>query len=237
MEHKYKILYKTDKGLMAHASNRIVFVNRKRAKNCYEGVAFYDENTLKDKGTYGFANFYNVKTIIPKDYGDIEGFANTGVPIKVELGHFGKSVFIKEKYVNGREVIKSFLKTGELAIQEYAVKGNRYQANPFFTRLNNVIEDWKDITEGVVNRTINSLVKKECSISFEDDTVLEALKGKRIRYAYQLENGAILIDGKYETLALWEVDGVVSMSWLGSKFDYDKYNGKEITEELLRYIM
>jgi hypothetical protein len=155
----------------------------------------------------------------------------------VEKGTFGISVFIKERYINGREVIKAFLKNGDIAIQEYAIKGDRCQANPFFTRLNNVITDWVDITEDILSKANTYLVEKKCNVPFDDEVVLDALKGKRIHHAYRLENGAILIDGKYETLALWEDDGVVSMSWLGTKFDYDKYDCTEITEELLNYIL
>lgn len=233
MEHKYKVLYTTEKGLMAYVDNLVVFVNNRKVHNCKVGVALIDEASLVDKGSFGFADFTNVDTVLPDWYGEIEHFANTGVPVKSEIGHYGDSIFIKETYINQREVIKAYLSNGDLALQEFKIKANKAKVNPFYSRLNDSIKSWEDITENVKAKVAKSIVDKQCNVPLDAVEISTALKGKYIPYACKLPNGLVLVEGKYETLAIWEDNGVVAMTWLGEKFDYDKYACTDITDVIL----
>lgn len=232
MEHRYKILYRTDKGLMAYEGSFVVFVNSRSAKSCTEGVAILDRESLISKGSYGFANFKNVETVVPLHYGDIDFYNNNGVPHTMQLGTFGNCTFLKEIYLSGREVIRGFLCHGDCVIYENKYKRGNEVLNPFYTRLDNAVGTWKDITEDTITRILDSLFKEDYNIDLSDISIKNVMYGKTQYKTYLTSCGALLLDGKFETLAIWQKNGRIQMCWLGRKLDYSKYSCTDISDKI-----
>lgn len=234
MEHKYKVLYKTEKGLMTFDGNLVLFVDKGSKNNCHEGVAEIIDSTVVTKSTFGFADFRNIHTIIPVNYGVYSTFKDRGVPVHVETAYFRNDAFIKESYANGKVLLKGYLEDGTLAIQEYKYKKDSNELNAFYTRLESKLTDWADITSAVWLTFINSLKSLKCDtgVILKDETFLSTIRGKKIHLVCKAENGLVFVDGKYETLVVWELDGVVSMTWVGRKVNYDAYKCEDITKSL-----
>ena len=153
----YHVLYTTAKGLMCYTGNIVVFVNSKQINSVRPGVAYMISDTLVVKGRYGFANFRSVNTVVPDGYGSVRFFENNGVPVTVLKGTYGECVFLKETYINGRTKIMGYLPDGTVAVYEHKIKDKKDAPNPFYTRLDEVVGEWEDITEEVVGAAISGL--------------------------------------------------------------------------------
>lgn len=218
---------------MAYEGSYIVFVNSKSAEKCEAGVALMDEESLVSKGSYGFANFFSTATVIPNSYRTIDFFNNNGVPCKIYVGEYGTSIFIKEVYLNHREIIKGFLPHGERVIYEIRFKPGKENENPFYTRLNNAVGEWRDETDNLSGVILQSLFEKKCKVDLSNGLVRNALAKKNALEVYRTENGVVLVDGRYETLAIWTDDcDRVCMTWLGRKIAYKLYNCENITKDV-----
>ena len=156
--------------------------------------------------------------------------------MKIYKATYGDSVLIKEEYHDKKVIIKAFDADGNILIQEYKYKKNSKKAddlNIFYCRIDNVIKEWEDITAEIVDNIITDIAAKNCEVEYDNVTLLYALRGANIKGAVKLSNGAILVEGKHESLAFWKTeDNTVLMAWLGRKYPIEKYQYTDITKQL-----
>lgn len=234
MINELKVFYIGEKGLMTFCNKKTVFQHREERENVKEGLGVIVDGTLFDKGNYAFAVFKNVATVIPTAYYDISFFNNRGVPIKIEKGTYGDNVFVKETYKD-RTYIRAYKEDGSIGLYESkTIKNNDYEGpNVYFNRLEDIIENWEDITDSVVSSVMKSIDNVTCTATLEDETVLTALKGLGRNTIYCLDSGVIIADGKFESLVIWGEPNAIKMCWLGHKYDLTDKKYENITEKLV----
>ena len=234
MINELKVFYKGDKGLMTFCNKKTVFQHREERENVQEGLGIIVDDTFFDKGNYAFAVFKNVLTVVPTSYYDINFFNNRGVPVKIEKGTYGDNVFVKETYKD-RTYIRAYKEDGSIGLYESkTIKNNDYEGpNVYFNRLEDIINDWEDITDIVVDKVMKSIDNLVCKATLEDETVLTALKGLGRNTIYRLDSGVIIADGKFESLVIWGEPEAIKMCWLGHKYDFTDKTYEDITEKLV----
>ena len=234
MINELKVFYIGEKGLMTFCNKKTVFQHREERENVKEGLGVIVDGTLFDKGNYAFAVFKNVATVIPTAYYDVNFFNNRGVPIKIEKGTYGDNVFVKETYKD-RTYIRAYKEDGSIGLYESkTIKNNDYEGpNVYFNRLEDIINDWEDITEVVVDSVMKSIDNLTCTATLEDEAVLTALKGLGRNTIYCLDSGVIIADGKFESLVIWGEPNAIKMCWLGHKYDLTDKRYENITEKLV----
>lgn len=236
MERQYRMIFKGDKGYMMFDGKKAIFQNKQTEDSVKEGIGTIDVDSVVDKATYAFADMTNVNAVIPTVYNTVDFFANRGVPMKIYKATYGDSVLVKEEYHDKKVIIKAFDADGNILIQEYKYKKNSKKAddlNIFYCRIDNVIKEWEDITAEIVDNIITDIAAKNCEVEYDNVTLLYALRGTNIKGAVKLSNGAILVEGKHESLAFWKTaDNTVLMAWLGRKYPIEKYQYTDITKQL-----
>lgn len=233
MVNELKVFYNGDKGLITFDNKKTVFQHKFNRDGVKIGLGKIVEDSVVDKGNYAFAIFENIETVIPEQYYNIDFFVNRGLPVIVEKGLYGENIVIKETYKD-KKYIRAYKKDGSVGLYESEmIKNDKYEGqNVYFSRLNDLVTEWKDITEDVVSKVFESIKEIKCNLDLNDEVVLKALKGLGRNRIYVLENGSIVADGKFESLIIWK-DNEIKMCWLGRKLDLESYNAKEITSEFV----
>jgi hypothetical protein len=234
MINELKVFYAGEKGLMTFNNKKTVFQHREEREGVKEGLGIIIENSLFDKGNYAFAIFKNVETVIPQDYNTLGFFHNKGVPLKIEKGLYGDNVLLKETYKD-RTYIRAYKEDGSIGLYESEViKNANYEGpNVYFKRLDDLVKNWEDITDSVLSDIISSIPKLSCVADMDDEAVLSALKTLSHNKIFILESGAIVAQGKFESLIIWTENTEVKMAWLGRMLDISKLSCKDVTSDLM----
>ena len=230
MVNELKVFYNGEKGLMTFEDKKIVFQHRYNKDEVKEGLGIIVEDSLWDKGNYSFAMFKNVHTVVPTSYYNVAFFANRGLPLKIEKGLYGDNVLLRETYKD-RKYIRAYKEDGTVGLFESEkIKNENYEGkNIYFTRLNTLVSEWKDITEEIVKAVYESIVNINCKIDMRDEAVINALNGLGKNKIYLLKNGVIVADGKFENLVIWKEENLIKMTWLGRKLDFSELIDSEIS--------
>lgn len=238
MINELKVFYAGEKGIMTFANKKTIFQHREDRDNVKIGLGVIVDEAYFDKGNYAFAVFKNVPTVIPNLYYDVNFFNNRGVPYKIEKGFYGDNVLVKETYKD-RTYIRAYKEDGTVGLYESKViKNADYEGpNVYFNRLEELVKDWEDITDSVVEKVFKSVDNLTAELNLTDEAVLAALKGLGRNKIYRLENDVILADGKFETLVIWGTSKDVKMCWLGHKYDLTNKKYEDITEDLLKLLV
>ena len=234
MINELKVFYAGEKGLMTFNNKKTVFQHREEREGGKEGLGIIIENTLFDKGNYAFAIFKNVETVVPENYNTLGFFNNKGVPLKIEKGLYGDNVILKETYKD-RTYIRAYKEDGSIGLYESEViKNANYEGpNVYFKRLDDLVKDWEDITDSVLKDIVDGIPKLTCVVPMDDETVLGALKTLSHNKIYVLEGGAIVAQGKFESLIIWTEGAEVKMAWLGRMLDLSTLECKDVTSDLM----
>ena len=204
---------------MTYDGKKIIFQHRDLKKSAKIGLGVVSSDNFYDKGSYSFAVFKNIETVIPYQYGDIRFFANRGVPLKIEKGVYGDNILLKESYKT-RTYIRAYKEDGSVGLFECDyIKNDKFEGeNAYFSRLDNGLIEWVDITDNVVNSVVKSIETLTCDIDYDNSELESALKGIDRKNIYKLDSGVIVANGKFESLIIWN-DTDVKMAWLGRKLD------------------
>lgn len=237
MINELKVFYESEKGLMTFDNKKTIFQHREGREGVDLGLGVIIEDSIFDKGTYGFAIFKNVTTTIPKTYFNIGFFNNRGVPSKVEKGVYGSNILLKETYTD-RTYIRAYKEDGTVGLYEsQIIKNADYEGpNIYFNRLEDVIVEWEDITESVLSAVFESVKELDCTLNLSNEIVLGALRGLGKNTIYRLDSGVIVADGKFESLIIWSDSSEIKMAWLGRKIDFTQFNYEDITEDVLKLV-
>lgn len=235
--NELKVLYQGEKGLMTFNNKKTIFQHRENREGVKAGLGKIVEDSFFDKGNYAFAVFENVNTVLPEDYKTVKFFINRGVPIKIEKGLYGDNVLIKESYKD-RTYIRAYKEDGSIGLYESkTIKNADYEGpNVYFNRLDDIVENWEDITEEVVSGVLESVKDLTCNVLLSNEFVLNALRGLGKNIIYKLESGVIVADGKFESLVIWNDESEVRMTWLGRKLNLSEFNYVDITKELSKLL-
>lgn len=233
MINELKVFYKGEKGLVTFNNKKTVFQHRLDRDGVKYGLGILREGSIFDKGNYAFAIFENVATVVPKMYSNIAFFSNKGVPTKIEKGMYGDNVLLKETYKD-RTYIRAYKVDGSMGLYESKIiKNDEYEGpNVYFNRLEDLVENWEDITDEILKEIINSINSLTCTLPLSNESVLTALKGLGKNDIYKLESGVIVADGKFESLIIWNEEAEVKMAWLGRKLDFSNLKYENITKDL-----
>lgn len=237
MVNECNVLYMGDKGLMTFDKKKIVFQHREKVKDVVEGLGVIVEGSLVDKGNYAFAVFENVETVVPDGYYTLSFFNNRGVPMKVLKGIYGNNVLLKEIYKDNT-TIRAYNKQGDILLYENKIKKSKDYEGPnmYYSRIDEMVVDWVDITQYFEVTILNDLKSKEATLMLSNEKVQQALKGLSRNKIVRLKTGLIVADGKFESLVIWDEDHEVKMAWLGRKLDLEGLENLDITEELAALI-
>lgn len=237
MINELKVFYKGDKGLMTFSNKKTIFQHREEREGVKEGLGIVIENSLFDKGNYAFAVFKNVATVIPESYENIQFFNNRGVPLKVEKGCYGDNILLKETYKD-RTYIRAYKEDGSIGLYESEIIKNANYAGPnvYFNRLNDLVEEWVDITDFIVGSVKESVKSLTCNVTLSNEIVLNALKSLANNNIFILDSGVIVADGKFESLIIWNEGSEVKMAWLGCKLNLDEFKYVDVTSELAKLL-
>jgi len=232
MVNECSVLYMGEKGLITFDKKKIVFQHRDNTKNVKEGLGVIVEGTLEDKGNFAFAVFENVETVVPDDYYTLSFFNNRGVPMQVLKGTYGDNILLKEIY-KGKTTIRAYNKQGSILLYENEIKKSKDYEGPnmYYSRINELVGVWTDITEEFETAILSDLRNKKSVLSLSNEKVQQALKRLSRNMIVRLESGLIVADGKFESLVIWNDDHEVKMAWLGRKLDLLSFEYKDITEE------
>lgn len=238
MKNELKVFYKNDKGLYTFDNNKRVFQHREGREGVEVGLGIFKEDSvIYDRGNYAFAIFKNVDTCIPDSYYTLPFYSNRGVPLKIERGHYGNNILLRETY-RERVYIRAYREDGSIGLYESdKIKNDNYDGvNVYFLRIDKLIEDWEDITNDVVERVIEDVKNLSCSVNMSDDVVFNALKGLSHNKIYRLDSGVFVADGKFESLLIWTENSDVKMTWLGRKLNLDLFKYEDVTDVLLELL-
>ncbi len=219
MINELKVLYTDLKGLVIY-DKKIIFQHKYNRKGVEAGIGVVVDGTLEDRGNYAFAEFENVKTVLPDAYLTLEFFENRGVPSKIEKGSYNGYIFIRETYMN-RVYIRAYREDGTVGLYESKeIKNANYRGpNSYFNRICGVVEVWEDITDEVVSKLVESVKSMVCTETIRSEVITESLKGLKGSKISVLGSGVIIADGKFESLIIWSKEKEVKMAWFGRKFD------------------
>lgn len=233
MINELKVFYKGEKGLMTFDNKKTIFQHRQERAGAEEGLGILINNNLFDKGNYAFAIFKNVPTVVPTSYNTLNFFYNKGVPIKIEKGYYGKNVLLKEYYID-KTYIRAYKEDGSVGLYESEnIKNENYDGpNVYFKRINDLVTDWVDITDKILNDVLKSIHNLSCSVGLDNEVIADALKNLTKNNIFILESGVIVADGKFESLIIWTEGSDVKMCWLGRKLELDNFNFTKVVPDL-----
>lgn len=233
MVNECNVLYMGDKGLMTFDKKKIVFQHRENMGEVKEGLGVIVDGTVEDKGNYAFAVFKNVETVVPEDYKTLSFFNNRGVPMEVYKGIYGDNILLKEVYKD-KTTIRAYNKQGDILLYENEIKKSKEYEGPnmYYSRIDELVGDWLDVTDEFEKAILNDLEKKSSILMISNEKVQQALKGLSRNRIVRLKSGLIVADGKFESLVIWNEVHEVKMAWLGRKLNLDDFEFTDITEKL-----
>lgn len=228
-----KVVYRSARGFMLFEKKKPIFQNRMSNVKLNVGLGVVVAGSLYDKEDYAFAEINNIISVIPDCYYTPEYFENVGVPFKVSKGVYGDSVFLKEEYLK-KSYIKALDKDGNVLLQESKrVKNN--SLNTYYTRLDNAVGDWEDITDSVRSGVLDSIMEKECELNINNLYILSSLSRLVQNSVVKTVNGVIFAKGTHESLAIWGNGNKASMAWIGQTPENIGIT-EDITEEVKRLL-
>lgn len=207
------VLYPCDTGVMLYKDRIPVFQRKDIPKDLVIGLGKIVEGSLVDKGRYMFADIVNLEATLPEDYHTLERYKNIGVPRRIYQGTYGNSTFLQEVYYD-KSAIRAYSSDGSLLMQEYRQVRDKYD-NLYYVRLNENVGIWKDITTDFYVKLVGDITKRTTSVDIENPSLIRALTKLGRDRIRRLGNGFVAIDGRFETLLVWEDTEELAMSWLG----------------------
>lgn len=206
-----------------------IFQNKSSKKTIEIGLGSIIDGSIITKGGFAFAEIVQVKGVLPTSYFTLDHFENVGVPIKVFKGVYGNSIFLKEVYKHNT-VIKALDENGNILLSEREKTKNN-SANRYYSRLDNVIVSYEEITNELLDRLITDMNEKESDLSISNPYILYALRGLCKKKVVKTDNGVLIVGGKHESLIVWGSSEKVAMTWFGRVL-YPLGETTDLTEEL-----
>lgn len=213
-----KVFYQGNHGVVAFDKRKIIFQQKEDTTPIRLGVGMVDMSTLVDKDNYAFASMCNIEITAPADYGTPEFWLGKGFPKQLLEGEYGDSILYKEVYRN-TDIIRAYNKTGEVMLFEAKnILKNKTEiraTNGYYLKLDNAVGTWTDVTEFWLGEILKNLNEKKCTVNMQSEYVNSLLHGHIANKQYTLAGGAVIIERKYESMAIWEASGTIYTVWLG----------------------
>lgn len=223
------VIFEEERGLVIKTKEVPVFNNRRSNIQVKKGLGKIVGGSYVDKGTYGYAEMYNVLTTVPKDYMTLDFHKKRGLPKKVETLLYGANVFLVEEGLRNTSIV-GYNTQGEVIYIEKKLRKDD-KPNISYNRVIEVNEGLKDITDELHEAVLKEFYAYESDLGLDNEEVQKLFKALKMNYFLKTENGSIIAQGKYESLLVWGNEGKVNSLWFGTKIDS---TGKEedITEKI-----
>ncbi|MNL91196.1 hypothetical protein D3C81_09260 [compost metagenome] len=211
------IIFKGNKGVMMLDNNKPIF-NHIDNENTDIGIGVILKGTYVDKGTYAFADMRNKRGVLPKGYYTSDFHINSGVPLKMELGQYGDTIFVKETFCDN-VFLKTFSTQGDILVKESKYRqNNKDNLNLKYCKLDNEIANWQDITDEVHIAILEDIKAKSTTLDLSNIYLLYVVKGI-IKNKVYIKDNIVYAQGKHTTMVIWGEEHKAKILWLGVKIN------------------
>lgn len=227
----YCVTYKGKAGgIVTYNESKAIFPDRELNPKATLGVVAIDKDSIIDKTNYQFAKMRNIQTVTPETYGTLAFFSKIGVPLTVYQGVYGKCIFYKEVYF-ATTYIKAYDIQGNVLIKEF-MDNKKGKGAIDYRQMNEVIT-WTDITEQVHKQVLADLNQPRKTPELLFYQTLSVVKPIEKVEVILSEQGYLIACGRFESMAIWEDNGVALGAWLGQNY---KQKGKEVKQQMVEYM-